>query len=74
MKDMAKTMKRILFIYLPILIVGIIILSNAFVIRPNEYGIIRQFGKIVRVIDTEGLNFKIPFIQSLSKLPKRIVL
>jgi len=73
MKDMAKTMKRILFIYLPILIVGIIILSNAFVIRPNEYGIIRQFGKIVRVIDTEGLNFKIPFIQSLSKLPKNVL-
>src|SRR5690554_6932710 len=73
MKDMAKTMKRILFIYLPILIVGIIILSNAFVIRPNEYGIIRQFGKIVRVIDTEGLNFKIPFVQTISKLPKHIL-
>ncbi|NLK43128.1 MAG: protease modulator HflC [Tissierellia bacterium] len=73
MKDMTKTIKKILFIYLPILIIGFIILSNAFVIRPNEYGIIRQFGKIVKVIDSEGLNFKLPFIQTLSKLPKNVL-
>ncbi len=70
---MTKTIKKILFIYLPILIIGFIILSNAFVIRPNEYGIIRQFGKIVKVIDSEGLNFKLPFIQTLSKLPKNVL-
>lgn len=65
--------KKILFVYLPILIIMIVLLNNVFVIKPNEYGVIKQFGEIVKVIDYDGLKLKIPFIQSVSKLPKHIL-
>lgn len=65
--------KKIIFIYIPLVIVVLILLNNAFVIKPNEYGVIKEFGKIVKVIDQEGLKLKIPFIQSVSKLPKHIL-
>ena len=38
--------------------------------RPNEYTIVKQFGKVVRVIDQPGLSLKTPFVQSTSTLPK----
>lgn len=36
----------------------------------NEYTIVRQFGAVVRIIDRPGLSLKLPFIQSVSTLPK----
>lgn len=65
--------KKTFFVYIPILIIAVLLLSNLFVIKPNEYGIIKQFGKVVKVIDEEGLKIKMPFIQSVSKLPKHIL-
>lgn len=70
---MNKILKKILFIYLPILIVTIILLNNIFVVKPNEYAVIKQFGKIVKIIDQEGLMMKVPFTQSVSKLPKHVL-
>ncbi len=53
----------------------VIILSNSIVVtQHDEYKIIREFGKIVRVIDTSGLSFKTPFIQSTQSLPKNVQL
>lgn len=69
----SSVVKKTFFIYIPILIIAILLISNLFVIKPNEYGIIKQFGKIVKVIDEEGLKVKLPFIQSVSKLPKHIL-
>lgn len=46
------------------------VLSNVFVVKEGEYKVIRQFGEVVRIIDEPGLNFKIPFVQSVSTLPK----
>ncbi len=66
-------LKKIFFVYIPILIIAVLLLSNLFIIKPNEYGIIKQFGKVVKVIDEEGLKIKMPIIQSVSKLPKHIL-
>ena len=53
----------------------VIILSNSIVVtQHDEYKIIREFGKIVRVVDSSGLSFKIPFIQSTQSLPKNVQL
>ena len=69
-----RTLKKfILTIVIPFFVL-LVILNNAFVLRPHEYGIIKEFGKIVRVIDTEDLHFKSPIIQSKSKLPKNVLL
>lgn len=56
-------------------IVAIIVLSNSLVITAeNEYTLVKQFGKIERIIDKAGLSFKVPFIQSTDTLPKKILL
>lgn len=48
--------------------------SSAVVTQENEYTLIRQFGKVDRVIDEAGLSFKIPFVESVYKLPKEMLL
>lgn len=68
-----KSIKKLLFIGLPILLVVVMLLTNVFVVKPNEYAIIRQFGAIVKVIDTDGLKIKVPFIQVMEKLPKYVL-
>lgn len=52
----------------------LIIINNLFILKPNEYAIVRQFGEIVKVIDYEGLHMKMPFTQSKTILPKSILL
>ena len=66
-------MKKTLKITIPILILVLVLLlsSNCFVTtQQNEYSIVRQFGKVVRIIDEPGLSMKLPFVQSVSTLPK----
>ena len=35
----------------------------------DEYKLILQFGKVVRVVETPGLSFKIPFLQTTQSIP-----
>ena len=44
--------------------------SSAVVTYPNEYRLVRQFGEIVRVIETPGFSLKIPVIQDTTSVPK----
>ncbi|MBM4762525.1 protease modulator HflC [Bacillus sp. B15-48] len=53
-----------------LLLVLIFILSNLFVVREGEYKVVRQFGEVVRIESEPGLSYKIPFIQSVTTLPK----
>lgn len=46
------------------------IFTNVFIVKEGEYKVVRQFGEVVRIVDDPGLNFKIPFIQSVTTLPK----
>lgn len=56
-------------------IILLILSSTSFVVaQENEYKLIRQFGKIQRVIDAPGLSVKIPFIQTVDTVPKEILL
>ncbi len=55
--------------------IAVIILANSmFVVKENQYGIVKEFGKIERVISQPGLNFKIPFIQETDMVSKEILL
>lgn len=49
---------------------GLILLANLFVVKENEYRVVRQFGEIKRIVQKPGMNIKIPFIQSVETLPK----
>ena len=63
-----------IFKYILILAV-LVILGNSLVIcREDEYKLVRQFGKVQRVISTSGLSFKIPLIQSTDTVPKELLL
>ena len=48
--------------------------ASVTVTQQNEYKLIRQFGKVDRVINSSGISFKIPFIESTQSLPKETLL
>jgi modulator of FtsH protease HflC len=67
--DIKKYTKLGVSLILLFVLIGII-LSNLFIVREGEYKVIRQFGEVVRIESKPGLSYKIPFIQSVSSLPK----
>lgn len=58
-----------IFLVLILVLIGVA-LANVYIVKEGEYKVIRQFGEVVRIDDTPGLGFKIPFIQSITSLPK----
>ncbi|MDO5552004.1 MAG: SPFH domain-containing protein, partial [Lachnospiraceae bacterium] len=70
---MRKLLKRaVLILVLACMLAGG---TGAMVVtQENEYKLIRQFGRIERVIDHAGLSFKVPFLQTLDTLPKEILI
>lgn len=48
--------------------------ASVTVTQQNECKLIRQFGKVDRVISSSGISFKIPFIESTQSLPKETLL
>lgn len=72
-----KTKSKVLFVFL--LFFAIVLINLATVVtRPGEYRVIRQFGKIIRVdtVDSHpyGLGFKIPFIQTETRISSKLIL
>ena len=59
-----------------IVVIALLVLgtSSIVVTNENEYSLIRQFGKIDHVVSEAGISFKIPFLQSVDKLPKQTLL
>lgn len=67
-------MKKRIVLFLVIVIVVFGGLSSMVITNQNEYKLVRQFGKVDRVIDTAGISFKIPFIETVDTLPKELLL
>lgn len=44
--------------------------SSMFIVKEGQYKVVLKFGEAVRVVQSPGLNFKIPFIENVSTLPK----
>lgn len=54
-------------------VAAVLLLGASLVVTyPDEYKLIRQFGEIVRVEDTPGVSFKVPFIQTSASIPKAL--
>ena len=71
---MSKEKKPLGFIKYIIAGVLLLGLANSLVIcKENEYKLIRQFGKVQRVVSTSGLSFKIPFMQTTDTVPREIL-
>lgn len=67
-------MKKKIIVTAAVIAVLLLGLSSLVVTAENEYRLVRQFGRISRVIDEPGLSFKIPFIQSTDTYPKETLL
>ena len=68
-----KTIKNALLII--VLFAALILGTSSIVVTyENEYSLIRQFGKIDHVVSEAGISLKIPFLQSVDKLPKQTLL
>jgi len=65
---------RIGFIGVTLLIVLGLLGAAMFVVDQRQFGVVYQFGgKIDKVITEPGLNFKVPLVQSVSYLDKRLL-
>ena len=53
----------------------LIVLGNSlFIIRENQYGIVKEFGRIEKVINEPGLYIKIPLVQEVDTVSKELLL
>lgn len=53
-----------------VLILALVVLKSSLVSTYNdEYKLVLQFGRVVKVIEEPGLSFKIPFIQTTQSIP-----
>lgn len=68
--------KKISFGFIIIVLFAILVLINSSLVvtYPNEYTVIKQFGKIEKIYETPGLSMKIPFIQTAEKIEKEVLL
>ncbi len=63
-------MKKMLGI-IPIIFLCLILAGSALVVTgPDEYILIKQFGRVVRVTTEAGPSFRIPFVQTTQSIPK----
>ena len=70
---MKKKINKIIGTVVAIILL-IFIVNAMFVIRENQYGIVKEFGKIEKVVSAPGLYVKIPFIQEVDTVSKELQL
>ncbi len=66
-------MKTPKFIIPAILVIGVILFQSLIIVQEINQAIVLQFGDPKKIITKAGLNFKIPFIQNVVYLDKRIL-
>ena len=71
---MKKTRGKKAVVIVVLLLVLIVGGSSLVVTYPDEYAVIKQFGKIVDVRENPGLSVRLPFIQHVDKIEKEVLL
>ncbi|WP_391116358.1 protease modulator HflC [Psychrobacillus sp. L3] len=67
--DFKKHYKTFIAIFLAFIVI-VIAFANVYVVKEGDYKIIRQFGEVVDVKYKPGVYMKIPFVQSVTTIPK----
>lgn len=63
------------FVIAFLLVAAFVVGSASLVVTyPNEYTVIKQFGKIVDIREDSGLSVKVPFVQKAEKIEKEVLL
>lgn len=66
---------KFVFICIIVAIITIIVAASSIIhVEPNQYILIKQFGRVERIIDEPGIAFKLPFIQTHETLYGSIML
>jgi membrane protease subunit HflC len=66
---------KVLLIVLAVALIGIMVASSCmFTVNRDEFAVVKQFGKVVDIHEEAGLKFKAPFIQSVDKLPNKVLI
>jgi len=60
-------------ILLVLVIAAICLIAGAYVVEEGRLAVVTQFGKPVRFVSDAGLKFKVPFVQEVSLLEKRLL-
>ncbi len=63
-------MKRWIGISVGALVLIILAASSLFIVKESEYKVVLKFGEAVRIHENPGIKIKIPFIETVSTLPK----
>ena len=66
-------MKPPKFLIPVIIVLGVVLFQSAFIVQEINQAIVLQFGNPKRIITDAGLKFKLPFIQNVVYLDKRIL-
>ncbi|MCI7190389.1 MAG: protease modulator HflC [Lachnospiraceae bacterium] len=67
--------KKSVFIIAVVAVLAIMIINSGMVVTyPNEYTVIKQFGRIESIRQEPGLSMKIPFIQTTEKIENEVLL
>ena len=67
--------KKSVFIVAAIVLLALFIIDSSMVVtNPNEYTVIKQFGRIESIRQEPGLSMKIPFIQTTEKIENEVLL
>jgi len=61
------------FIVPAIVVAGVILFQSLFIVKEINQAIVLQFGDPKKIISEAGLNFKLPFIQNVVFLDKRVL-
>ena len=65
--------KKIAAVLIVVVLLGILG-SSVVVTAEDEYTLVRQFGRISKVVDQPGVSMKIPFVQTTDTYPKQTLL
>lgn len=53
---------------------AVLLMASVFSVNMNEYAVVRQLGRVVRVEKTPGLKVKLPFVQTVETISARTIL
>ena len=65
--------KKLIALVLAVLLV-FVLFNSLYTVQPKQYVAVRQFGRIVNVVDTPGLKMKVPFIQTIQRISAATIL
>ena len=61
-------------LFLPVVVVlGVVAFQSIFIVQEINQAIVLQFGDPKKIVTKSGLNFKLPFIQNVAYLDKRVL-